>query len=89
MAAATEHVWMALDPEELRIFVQLHPWGEGDFPPGPRGSGWPRREYDVPKQTYTKLMKAGSGGVDNDRQDEWHRRWWNEADPDGPPWPEV
>ncbi len=83
--AAVTHLWLAMDPETRRVTVQDHEWQDGDFPPGLRGAGWPRRELDVPAQTFTKLTKAT---LDADQQDRFHRDWWDQARKEGEPvWP--
>lgn len=82
------HVWLALDPETRRVTAQTREWGDGDFPRGLRGVGWPRRETDVPAEALTQIARAE---ITPDEVDQLHRQWWDDArpDPNDPLWPEV
>jgi hypothetical protein len=68
-------VWLAKDPETGRVLAQDHEWQDGDFPPGPRGRGWPRREVDVDPEEWQRMMEADMTGDD---MDEAHLRWWGD-----------
>lgn len=82
-----QHIWLAMDTETCRVLAQSHEWSDGDFPPGPRGAGWPRRELDVDQQVWDDLLVARMSGKE---QDVVHRAWWDEARADGEPlWPEL
>lgn len=90
MAAATQHVWMACDPETRRVLVQDRPFGEGDFPPGKRGAGWPQREGDVNKGLFTKVVRGTTDAPGQPDSDRLHREWWDAARPAGAPlWPDL
>jgi hypothetical protein len=79
------HIWMALDPETRRVLTQSREFADGDFPPGLRGVGWPRREADVPGELYARLL---TGGPDPAEQDRLHRDWWDAARAEAEPrWP--
>lgn len=70
------HVWLAQDPESGRITAQAHEWQDGDFPPGPRGQGWRRRQLDVDDEVWRDVL---SGKTSPNKQDELHLQWWAEA----------
>lgn len=81
------HIWMAMDTETCRVLAQDRDWSDGDFPPGPRGAGWPRREHDVDDEVWADLV---SGRLTGEEQDTMHRAWWDEVRPtDAPAWPEL
>lgn len=73
--ATMMHVWLAQDPETERITAQDREWSDGDFPPGPRGRGWPRREADIDENVWAALML---GEIPPSEQDELHQTWWNQ-----------
>jgi hypothetical protein len=78
---------MACDPETRRVLIQTREFGEGDFPPGLRGAGWPQRELDVPTEEVDAILAGGLSGKQLDRL---HRAWWDEAgDEEDPLWPEL
>jgi hypothetical protein len=79
------HIFLALDPETRRVSVQSHPWSDGDFPPGLRGAGWPRRQLDIPTEDLERIL---AGGVPDDEIDALHRSWWDAAG-SGPRWPRL
>lgn len=70
------HLWLAQDPETGRVSAQPREWSDGDFPRGARGLGWPRREIDVPVQTWSKMLRAT---WTPDQQDRLHQQWWGQA----------
>ena len=77
MATVTmTHLWLAQDPETGRITAQKREFGDGDFPRGARGRGWPRRDLDVPTEELTKVLNAAYAG---EVVDEVHERWWEAA----------
>lgn len=79
------HLWLAKDPETDRVTAQESEWSDRDFPKGARGRDWPKREIDVPDQTWTKMLRATWTPT---QQDKLHRQWWSEAAPEGSdPWP--
>ena len=82
------HAWLALDPETCRVTMQTREFGDGDFPRGPRGAGWPRRETDIRAADLTAILRAEISPAE---VDELHRAWWDQArtDPRDPLWPEV
>jgi hypothetical protein len=81
------HIWMAIDPETRRVLAQSREFGDGDFPRGPRGAGWPRREHDIDTTDWAALL---AGGMPGEEQDRMHRDWWDAAGQEGDPlWPEV
>lgn len=78
------HIWMALDPENVRVLVQAREFADGDFPIGLRGVGWPRAELDVDDEDYRRLL---AGEVTDKEADALHRGWWRNAGGEHP-WPE-
>lgn len=81
------HVYMAMDPETRRVLVQTREIGEFDFPPGPRGVGWPQREGELDDDI---MAAALSGTLSGPELDKVHREAWNRAGgPDDPDWPEL
>lgn len=77
-------VFMALDPETLRVMFQSHDFGDGDFPPGLRGAGWPRRVGQVDDVTWERLLAGELTGAE---QDALHRETWTESGET--PWPTL
>lgn len=83
----TVHLWLALDPETRRVLVQNREFGEGDFPPGLRGNGWPQRQLDAPADEFEAIL---AGTVSDSELDRLHRTWWNQAGREGEPtWPTL
>lgn len=90
MASSTKHVWMAMDPETRRVLVQEREFRAEDFPPGPRGRDWPRREADVDKGLFTKVVNGSTDAPGLPSSDRLHRDWWDLARPEGAPlWPQL
>lgn len=77
------HVWLALDPETCRVMMLDHEPGDEDFPRGPRGLSWPRREADIAEETWAALLAATPSPAE---QDTLHRDLWTENG--ATPWPE-
>lgn len=75
------HVWMALDPETLRVLIQPQDFSEGDFPLGLRGTGWPTREGEIDDEIWQSILRAEIPPVE---QDQIHRDLWSQY---GEPWP--
>lgn len=74
-APDTVHVFMALDPETLRVLMQTAEFADGSFPRGLRGIDWPIREGDVPASEWARLL---SGGMTPDEQHDFHRDTWTQ-----------
>ena len=70
------HLWLAKNPETDRITAQHRAWQEGDFPPGPLGRGWEKREVDVPAETWEQFLRGALAGSEVDAL---HLSWWKEA----------
>lgn len=68
-------VWLALDPETRRVFMQDREPGDGDFPRGTRGLSWPIRTGDVDDDVWTGLL---AGRLSPDDQDQLHRQLWTD-----------
>ncbi len=75
-------VWMALDPETERVTMQDREFGDGDFPRGLRGQGWPTREGDISEEDWEGIL---SGSFDWERVNDIHRSTWSENGE--APWP--
>lgn len=69
-------VFLALDPETLRVTMQDREFGDGDLPRGLRGHGWSFREGEVSDFDWDLVL---AGMLDNDELDELHRRIWTES----------
>jgi hypothetical protein len=66
-------IYLARDPENDRITAQEQPFTRADFPPGLRGEGWETRTAEIPKQTWTKMLRAN---FSSQAQDRIHVAWW-------------
>lgn len=75
---------MALDPETLRVLLQLREFSDGDFPPGRRGLGWSVRQGEV---SEAELVRVLDGSISADANDNFHREAWSHAG--ATPWPET
>jgi hypothetical protein len=76
-----------MDPETRRITARRRPFEtRDDFPPGPRGDGWPVRTTTIPPGTWTKMLR---GTFPPAVQDRLHRKWWDNCRPSkrDPVWP--
>lgn len=80
----TVRVYMALDPETLRVLFQEREFADGDFPRGLRGLDWPKREAEIPAEDWKQLL---AGGLPPDEQDQLHREVWSENG--DTPWPTL
>lgn len=69
-------IWMALDPETLRVTMQPTEFSDGDFPRGLRGQGWPIREGSVDPDSWGTLL---AGSLSPAEQDRLHRETWNDS----------
>jgi hypothetical protein len=86
-APETVVLHMALDLETRRVLVQDRDFGEGDFPPGLRGAGWPQRTLEVPAAEFAAILEGSISGSEVDRL---HRDWWDRARGEGDPmWPNA
>lgn len=75
-------VWMALDPETLRVFMQKREFHDGDFPPGLRGLDWERRTGTINEAVYNDVLAAN---FTDEEMDIIHRDLW--TDSGETPWP--
>lgn len=74
-------IYLALDPETDRVTAQTRRFErEVDFPPGPRGDGWPLRRVDVRPEVWEATLEAG---LSPNEQDLVHRAWWESGTPEG------
>ncbi len=85
-------IYMAMDPETRRVFIQQWEPDEHTFPRGPRGAGWPQRQMMMPPGHLKRWERNLRGSLADDgltgiQQDQLHQELWNAADPNGPPWP--
>ncbi len=71
-------VWLALDPETRRVTMQDREFGEGDFPLGLRGLGWPIRLAEISEDEWDAIL---AGDLTGDAVDRIHRAAWTEAGP--------
>ena len=69
------HVWLALDPETLRVTMQDREFSDGDFPSGLRGLDWPIREADIPEEIWQGIL---SNSLTGDEINAAHRNAWTE-----------
>ncbi len=70
------HVWLALDPDTLRVTMQDREFSDGDFPRGLRGVDWPQREGEIPEETYAAIL---SGDLPGKEVDAIHRTLWTKG----------
>ena len=75
-------VWMTMDPETRRVALQDREFGDGDFPPGLRGLGWPQREGELHDDAYAAIME---GGLTAEQINDIHRTCWSQNG--DTPWP--
>lgn len=68
-------VWLALDPETLRVTMQDREFGDSDFPRGLRGQGWATREGEIDEEVYKEIL---SGNMPPEENDKIHRELWSE-----------
>lgn len=78
------HVFMAMDPETLRVTMQDTEFSDGSLPRGLRGLGWSFRQADVPDEVYEAVL---DGSLTGREVDEFHRSAWSAAG--ATPWPDL
>lgn len=69
-------VWMAMDPETFRVFIQNREFQDGDFPRGLRGLNWEQRRGQMDESTYLAMLSGELGGTEVDKI---HRDLWSES----------
>ena len=78
------HVWLALDPETLRVTMQDREFSDGCLPRGLRGVGWSFREAEIDPDVYAAI---GANELSGPEVDAVHRDLWTAAGLTA--WPEA
>lgn len=68
-------IWMAMDPETLRVLMQDREFNDSDFPRGLRGLNWEIRLGKIDKNAYEEIL---AGEKSDDEVNLIHRLLWTE-----------
>lgn len=75
-------VWLALDPETLRVVASPTEFDDNSFPRGLRGSGWPIRVAETTEEEWQAMLTCQ---MSNEESNAYHKDLWTQSGET--PWP--